>query len=153
MTIETEEGWYSDPFGLHEARWLSDGHPTKLVRDHGVESYDRVPDGPATQTPTRIQKIPLRQTEPTCFGPTLTEQRGPTTRQRRAYRRSMPSLKTALPTSRGCMTTRRTNAALREERCFGTPGTVGTFGRFCLSARDGQYSDHVNWQAEHRPCH
>ena len=30
------EGWCTDPFGLHEARWLSDGVPTKLVRDNGV---------------------------------------------------------------------------------------------------------------------
>jgi hypothetical protein len=58
LTTESEEGWYSDPFGLHEARWLSDGHPTKLVRDHGVESYDQVPDGPATQTPMRIEEDP-----------------------------------------------------------------------------------------------
>jgi hypothetical protein len=58
VTSETEEGWCSDPYGLHEARWLSDGHPTKLVRDDGVESYDQVPDGPATQTPTRIEEDP-----------------------------------------------------------------------------------------------
>jgi hypothetical protein len=58
VTSETEEGWYSDPYGLHEARWLSDGHPTKLVRNDGVESYDQVPDGPATQTPTRIEEDP-----------------------------------------------------------------------------------------------
>jgi hypothetical protein len=58
VTVETEEGWYTDPFGLHEARWLSDGHPTKLVRDHGVESYDQIPDGPATQTPMRLEEDP-----------------------------------------------------------------------------------------------
>ena len=37
------EGWYKDPFGLHEDRWMSDGHPTKLVRDGGAESYDAPP--------------------------------------------------------------------------------------------------------------
>ena len=58
MTAETQEGWYTDPFGLHEARWLSDGHPTKLVRDGGVESYDQIPDGPATQTPMRLEEDP-----------------------------------------------------------------------------------------------
>ena len=39
----TEEGWYLDPFGLHEDRWISEGTATDLVRDHGVESYDAPP--------------------------------------------------------------------------------------------------------------
>lgn len=38
------EGWYRDPFGAHEARWFSDGHPTLLVRDGSVESHDEPPD-------------------------------------------------------------------------------------------------------------
>jgi hypothetical protein len=37
------EGWYADPFKLHEARWFSDGAPTVLVRDAGVESHDEPP--------------------------------------------------------------------------------------------------------------
>lgn len=37
------EGWYEDPFGAHEARWFSDGRPTILVRDGGVESHDEPP--------------------------------------------------------------------------------------------------------------
>ena len=37
------EGWHTDPFGLHEARWMSDGTPTKLVLDQGKESYDSIP--------------------------------------------------------------------------------------------------------------
>jgi hypothetical protein len=41
-----EEGWYVDPFGRHEARWISDGTPTALVRDDGVESQDSPPDEP-----------------------------------------------------------------------------------------------------------
>jgi hypothetical protein len=40
------QGWHSDPFGLHEARYFSaDGQPTKLVRDRGAESYDEPPSG------------------------------------------------------------------------------------------------------------
>jgi hypothetical protein len=35
MDKEVEEGWYTDPFGRHEARWLSNGHATKLVRARG----------------------------------------------------------------------------------------------------------------------
>jgi hypothetical protein len=35
-----EEGWYVDPYGVHEARWISAGRPTSLVRDAGVEAQD-----------------------------------------------------------------------------------------------------------------
>lgn len=51
-----EEGWYTDPFARHEARWMSDGTPTKLVRDEGVESYDPPPDEEPSQKPTRIEE-------------------------------------------------------------------------------------------------
>jgi len=37
------QGWYRDPFGRHEDRYFSVGTPTKLVRDHAVESYDPPP--------------------------------------------------------------------------------------------------------------
>jgi len=37
------QGWFEDPFELHEARWFSEGRPTKLVRDGDVESYDEPP--------------------------------------------------------------------------------------------------------------
>jgi hypothetical protein len=40
------EGWYRDPFAIHEDRWMSQGQPTKLVRDGGAESYDPPPDLP-----------------------------------------------------------------------------------------------------------
>ena len=53
------EGWCTDPFGLHEARWLSDGVPTKLVRDNGVESYEEPPDEEWTVTPSLIVEEPL----------------------------------------------------------------------------------------------
>lgn|SRR5215469_6132360 len=39
------EGWYRDPFGIHEDRWISQGLPTKVVRDGGRESYDPPPAG------------------------------------------------------------------------------------------------------------
>ena len=39
------QGWYQDPFGLHELRWFSAGWPTDLVRDAGVESHDAAPSG------------------------------------------------------------------------------------------------------------
>jgi hypothetical protein len=41
--LMNEEGWYQDPYGLHTDRWISDGRPTNLVRDDGVESYDAPP--------------------------------------------------------------------------------------------------------------
>jgi hypothetical protein len=43
MEQESEQGWFDDPFGVHEHRYFSAGHPTKLVRDAGVESYDPPP--------------------------------------------------------------------------------------------------------------
>ena len=42
---ESAEGWHRDPYLVHEDRWYSDGQPTKLVRDHGAESYDPPPPG------------------------------------------------------------------------------------------------------------
>ncbi len=48
---ETEEGWYTDPFGRHEARWFSVGTPTKLVRDGEAETYDDPPDEEWTSQP------------------------------------------------------------------------------------------------------
>jgi len=44
------EGWYRDPFAIHEDRWMSQGRPTKLVRDGGTEAYDPPPDLPLPAT-------------------------------------------------------------------------------------------------------
>jgi hypothetical protein len=52
------EGWCTDPFGRHEARWMSQGRPTKLVRDNGVESYEEPPDEEWTVTPTPVVEEP-----------------------------------------------------------------------------------------------
>ena len=38
-----EEGWYVDPYRIHEARWISAGTPTALVRDGDVEAQDPPP--------------------------------------------------------------------------------------------------------------
>lgn len=48
------EGWYVDPYGTHDARWFSDGAPTALVRDDGVESRDPPPSAPY---PGRLEPI------------------------------------------------------------------------------------------------
>ncbi|MFZ0251224.1 MAG: hypothetical protein WAL61_14860 [Acidimicrobiales bacterium] len=53
---EHMEGWYTDPFGRHDARWMSAGIPTRLVRDGDRESYDDPPDGEPMATPTRIDE-------------------------------------------------------------------------------------------------
>jgi hypothetical protein len=55
MTGQVLEGWYSDPFGTHEARWLSNGEATKLVRDGTITSYDEPPDGPFIREPEPIE--------------------------------------------------------------------------------------------------
>jgi hypothetical protein len=45
----SEEGWYKDPYGIHEQRWVSKGRPTSLVGDQGVEGQDEVPDRPPSR--------------------------------------------------------------------------------------------------------
>jgi hypothetical protein len=40
------QGWFVDPFGAHEQRWISQGRPTALVRDGRVEAQDPPPDRP-----------------------------------------------------------------------------------------------------------
>jgi hypothetical protein len=37
------EGWYEDPYGVHDERWYSDGAPTALVRDGRHELNDPPP--------------------------------------------------------------------------------------------------------------
>jgi len=44
------QGWYRDPYGLHEDRYFSAGVPTKLVRDAGSESYDEPSARPLPET-------------------------------------------------------------------------------------------------------
>jgi hypothetical protein len=43
-----EEGWYRDPYGIHEARWISAGSPTALVRNGDAEAQDPPPNTPYT---------------------------------------------------------------------------------------------------------
>src|SRR5258708_34532110 len=54
MPEALEEGWFTDPYERHEARWFSQGRGTKLVRDRGVETYDEPPDGPPTGVAEKI---------------------------------------------------------------------------------------------------
>jgi hypothetical protein len=49
------EGWYRDPYGLHDDRWFSDGRPTNLVRDEGIEARDEPPRG---EPPLPLEPIP-----------------------------------------------------------------------------------------------
>jgi len=71
------EGWYTDPYARHEARWLSDGVPTKLVRDGETTSYDEPPGGPFVRQPEVIDFHPgegnandLRRADDAERGPT-----------------------------------------------------------------------------------
>jgi hypothetical protein len=52
------EGWYRDPYAIHSDRWFSDGQPTRLVRDQGVESYD---DPPPREPPLPL--LPVAENE------------------------------------------------------------------------------------------
>jgi len=38
------QGWYKDPYLIHEDRYFSAGAATKLVRDGGQVAYDPPPD-------------------------------------------------------------------------------------------------------------
>ena len=48
------EGWFKDPYRIHEARWFSDGTPTPLVKDGDQESSDPPPDVPVSGELERI---------------------------------------------------------------------------------------------------
>jgi hypothetical protein len=52
---ETMEGWYTDPYQRHDARWMSQGSPTRLVRDGDTEGSDPMDDEPFKVTPVRIE--------------------------------------------------------------------------------------------------
>jgi hypothetical protein len=54
------QGWYRDPFGVHQDRYFSDGNPTKLVRDGAAEAYDEPPPGPL---PGPLVEIPPSEPE------------------------------------------------------------------------------------------
>jgi hypothetical protein len=61
-------GWFNDPYGRHEARWISSGSPTSLVRSGGVERSDPVPveeDSPlqvGDAQPPAASSVPLAST-------------------------------------------------------------------------------------------
>ena len=43
---EPPQGWFVDPFAVHEQRWFSQGTATALVRDGRTEAQDPPPDRP-----------------------------------------------------------------------------------------------------------
>lgn len=51
------EGWYRDPYGIHQDRWFSAGTPTSLVRDQGTEGHDDPPGYPPAGPPVEIADI------------------------------------------------------------------------------------------------
>jgi hypothetical protein len=52
------EGWCRDPYGIHGDRWYSDGQPTSLVRDDGIESRDPPPSGLPPAEPVPLDLSP-----------------------------------------------------------------------------------------------
>jgi hypothetical protein len=54
------EGWYSDPYDRHEARWISQGSPTSLVRDGLVQGKDPVALRSFSVNPVRLEITPPR---------------------------------------------------------------------------------------------
>lgn len=68
MSGRVVQGWHSDPFGIHEARYFSaDGQPTKLVRDRGAESYDEPPSG-ADEVAAAMARISAVPEPPSAYG-------------------------------------------------------------------------------------
>ncbi len=65
------EGWYLDPYGLHELRWFSAGDPTALVRDGGVDGHDAAPPTPPPTSP-----LPVPEAEEHVPGGTSAEDPG-----------------------------------------------------------------------------
>ena len=47
-------GWCNDPYRRHEHRWMTQGRPSALVGDGGIESQDPPPDGPFLVDPVLI---------------------------------------------------------------------------------------------------
>ena len=52
------QGWYRDPYSVHEDRYFSAGQPTKLVRDGRVESYDPPPPRPPGMALVEVRYSP-----------------------------------------------------------------------------------------------
>ena len=71
------QGWYRDPYGIHQDRYFSDGQPTKLVRDGEAESYDPPPPGPPRTELTEVTPSPpgdnsdLRRADDRSAGPAV----------------------------------------------------------------------------------
>ncbi|MGA2836195.1 MAG: hypothetical protein ABSF84_06320 [Acidimicrobiales bacterium] len=59
------QNWCRDPYGVHEARWFSNGIPTALVRDGGVESQDRPPE---REIGRRFGLVPIGSPDPVRAG-------------------------------------------------------------------------------------
>src|SRR5262245_26839584 len=69
------EGWYRDPFGIHEDRWMSQGRPTKLVRDGGTEAYDPPPDLPLPDALMPVTSDDVRGADETASEASYSKQR------------------------------------------------------------------------------
>jgi hypothetical protein len=52
------EGWFTDPYERHQARWMSQGTPTSLVRDGNVNGSDPPAQGSFTVNPVIIEAAP-----------------------------------------------------------------------------------------------
>jgi hypothetical protein len=57
------QGWFHDPYGIHDDRWFSDGRATRLVRDMGAESYDDPPSWEPVEPLTPVPPRPGNNTD------------------------------------------------------------------------------------------
>ncbi len=49
------EGWCTDPYARHQARWISVGRATALVRDGEIDGNDPPPDEPFVAAPIPLE--------------------------------------------------------------------------------------------------
>ena len=53
------EGWFKDPFAVHDARWFSAGTPTDQVKDGSSEMSDPPPDRAMAGSLEPVASIPV----------------------------------------------------------------------------------------------
>jgi hypothetical protein len=81
MQAQPAEGWYLDPYQIHQHRWMSAGRPTRLVRDGQTESCDEPPDLPLPEVLVPVAAAgpadgsDLRRADDACDDPPYTAEK------------------------------------------------------------------------------
>jgi len=76
-------GWHTDPYGLHQDRWLYDGNPTRLIRDGRNEDYDEPPRARRFLSPSPFTAVNREPRERTLSAPMMPSGKRPWRANRR----------------------------------------------------------------------